>query len=159
MQKPGLMVPSFDVLQTALRGTKGNLSTYLQDFPVAQTVKKLPAMQETRVRSLSWEVPLEKGMAIHCSVLAWRSPRTEKPGRLQFVVFQRVGHDWVTDTHTHTTEWLAHTHTHTTSSFITFVACVRTFFLLKLRLRTITLYGGTTFCEFVLISTVRLLWT
>ena len=40
-------------------------------FPVAQTVKNLPAMQETRVRSLGWEVPLEKGIAIHSSVLAW----------------------------------------------------------------------------------------
>ena len=93
MQKPGLMVPSFDVLQTALRGTKGNLSTYLQDFPVAQTVKKLPAMQETRVRSLSWEVPLEKGMAIHSSILARRIPWTEKPGGLQSVGSQRVRHD------------------------------------------------------------------
>ena len=47
------------------------------DFPVAQTVKKLPAMQETRVRSLGWEVPLEKGMAMYSSILAWRIPWTE----------------------------------------------------------------------------------
>ena len=52
------------------------------DFPVAQTVKNLPVMQETRVRSLGWEVPLEKGMAIHSSILAWRIPWTEKPSRL-----------------------------------------------------------------------------
>ena len=51
-------------------------------FPVAQTVKNLPAMQETRVRSLGWEVPLEKGIAIHSSILAWRIPWTEKPGGL-----------------------------------------------------------------------------
>ena len=51
-----------------------------QDFPVTQTVKNLPAMQETRVRFLGWEVPLEKGMAIHSSVLAWRILWTEKPG-------------------------------------------------------------------------------
>ena len=63
------------------------------DFPVAQTVKKLPAMQETRVRSLGWEVPLEKGMAIHSSILAWRIPWTEKTGRLQFMGSQRIGHD------------------------------------------------------------------
>ena len=50
---------------------------------VAQMVKNLPAMQETRVRSLGWEDPLEKGIATHLSVLAWRIPWTEEPGRLQ----------------------------------------------------------------------------
>ena len=64
-----------------------------QDFPVAQTVKNLPAMQETRVQFLGWEVPLEKGMAIHSNILAWRIPWTEKPGRLQSLGSQRVGHD------------------------------------------------------------------
>ena len=54
----------------------------LKDFPVAQTVKNLPVMQETRVQSLGWEDPLEKAMAIHSSVLAWRIPWTEKPGGL-----------------------------------------------------------------------------
>ena len=62
-------------------------------FPGAQTVKKLPAVQETWVRSLGGEDPLEKGMATHCSILAWRNPRTEKPGRLQSTGLQRVGHD------------------------------------------------------------------
>ena len=52
------------------------------DFPVTQTVKNLPAMQETRVQSLGWEVPLEKEMAIHSSILAWRIPWTEEPGGL-----------------------------------------------------------------------------
>ena len=47
-------------------------------------VKNLPAMQEIRVQSLSQEDPLEKGMAIHSIILAWRIPWTEKPGRLQF---------------------------------------------------------------------------
>ena len=56
-----------------------------RDFPVAQMVKNLPAIQETRVQFLSWEVPLEKGMAIHSSILAWRIPWTEKPGGLQSV--------------------------------------------------------------------------
>ena len=46
-------------------------------------VKCLPAMQETRVQSLGWEDPLEKEMATHSSILAWKSPRTEEPGRLQ----------------------------------------------------------------------------
>ena len=49
---------------------------------VAQMVKNLPAMQETWVQSLGWEDPLEKGMATHCSILAWRIPWTEEPGRL-----------------------------------------------------------------------------
>ena len=49
---------------------------------VAETVKNLPAMRETRVQSLDWEDPLEKGMATHCSILAWRIPRTEEAGRL-----------------------------------------------------------------------------
>ena len=49
---------------------------------VAQLVKNLPAMQETWVQSLGWEDPLEKEMAIHSSILAWRIPRTEKPGGL-----------------------------------------------------------------------------
>jgi len=49
---------------------------------VAQMVKNLPAMQETRVQSLGGEDPLEKGMATHSSILAWRIPWTEEPGRL-----------------------------------------------------------------------------
>ena len=65
----------------------------IQDFPVAQTVKNLPAIQETRVQLLGWEVPLEKGMAIHSSILAWRIPWTEKPGGLQSMGSQRVGHE------------------------------------------------------------------
>ena len=69
------------------------------DFPVAQTVNNLPTMQETRVWSLGLEVPLEKGMAIHSSTLAWRIPWTEKPGRLQSMGSQRVGDDWETNTH------------------------------------------------------------
>ena len=52
---------------------------------VAQTVKNLPAMQETQIRSPGWEDPLEKGMAIHSSILAWRIPWTEEPGRLHGV--------------------------------------------------------------------------
>ena len=60
---------------------------------MVQTVKNLPAMQETRVQSLVQEDPLEKGMAMHTSILAWRIPWTEEPGRLQFMGSQRVGHD------------------------------------------------------------------
>ena len=55
-------------------------------------VKNLPARQEIRVPSLVWEDPLEKEIATHSSILAWRSPRAEEPGRLQFRGSQRVGH-------------------------------------------------------------------
>ena len=50
---------------------------------MAQTVKRLSTMWETRVRSLGWEDPLEKEMAIHSRTIAWKIPRTEEPGRLQ----------------------------------------------------------------------------
>ena len=60
---------------------------------VAQTVKRLPAMQETRVLSLGWEDPLEKEMAIHSSILAWKIPWMEEPGGLQSMGQQRVGQD------------------------------------------------------------------
>ena len=65
----------------------------MYDFPVAQKIKNLPARQETRVRSLGWEVSLEKEMAIHSNILPWRIPWREKPGGLQFMGSQRVGHD------------------------------------------------------------------
>ena len=60
---------------------------------VTQMLKHLPAMQETWVRSLGWEDPLEKEMATHSSILAWKIPWMEKPGRLQSMELQRVGHD------------------------------------------------------------------
>ena len=60
---------------------------------VAQMVKNLPAMQETLVQSLDQENPLEKGMATHSSVLAWRIPCTEEPEVLQSMRSQRVRHD------------------------------------------------------------------
>ena len=65
---------------------------------VAQMVKNLRAVQDTWVWSLGWEDPLEKGMATHYSILAWRIPQTEDPGGLQSTGSQRVGHDWVTTT-------------------------------------------------------------
>ena len=69
---------------------------------MAQTVKNRPAMQETQVQSLSQEDPLEKGMATHSSILAWRIPWTEEPGELQSRGSQRVGHNRVTHTFTFT---------------------------------------------------------
>ena len=59
---------------------------------VAQLVKNLPAVQETQVRSLGWEDPLEKEMATHSSILAWKISWTEEPGGLQSMRSQRVGH-------------------------------------------------------------------
>ena len=63
---------------------------------MAQVVKNLPEMQETKVQSLGWEDPLEKGMDTHSSILAWRIPWTEEPGRLQSMGSRRAGHDWGT---------------------------------------------------------------
>ena len=63
---------------------------------LAQTVKSLPAVRETWARSLGGEDPLEKEMATHSNILAWRIPWTEEPGRLWSMGSQRVGHDWVT---------------------------------------------------------------
>ena len=60
---------------------------------VAQTVKNVPAMQETQVRSLGREDPLEEEMATHSSILAWRIPQTEAPGRLQSMESPTGGHD------------------------------------------------------------------
>ena len=68
-------------------------------FQVAQTVKHLSTMRETGGRSLSWEDPLEKKMAIHFSTIAWKIPWTEEPGRLQSMGSQRVGHDWANSLH------------------------------------------------------------
>ena len=59
-------------------------------------VKCLLAVQETRVRSLGWENPLENEMATHSSILAWEIPWTEESGRLQSIGLQRVGHEWAT---------------------------------------------------------------
>ena len=60
---------------------------------MAQMVKRLPVVRETRVRSLGWEDPLEKEMVTHSSTLAWKIPWTEEPGRLQSMGLQRVRHD------------------------------------------------------------------
>ena len=73
-----LNVISLEILRTSL---------------VAQRVKRLPSMQETWVRSLGGEDPLEKEMATHSSILAWKTSWMEKPGGLQSMETQRVGHD------------------------------------------------------------------
>ena len=60
---------------------------------VAQSVKNLPAVQETWVQSLGWEEPLEKEMATHSSIFAWKISWTQEPGGLQSLGLQRVGHN------------------------------------------------------------------
>ena len=70
------------------------LLVYIPDHRLmAQMEKNLPAMQETVAQSLGWEDPLEKGMATHSSVLAWRIPGTGEPGGLPSMGSHRVGHD------------------------------------------------------------------
>ena len=70
-----------------------SLTSLLWVSLVAQMVKNLSTRQETQVLSLGWEDPLEKGIATHSSILAWRSPWAEEPGGLQSISLQRVGHD------------------------------------------------------------------
>ena len=73
-------------------GVCGDLSFQLSSL-VAQRLKRLPPLWETQVQSLGRKDPLEKEMAIHCSILAWRIPWREEPGRLQSMGSRRVGHD------------------------------------------------------------------
>ena len=70
-------------------------------FPSDSAVKDPSAMQETQVRSLGWEDPLEEGMATHSSILAWRVPWIEEPGGLQSMGSQRVGHEAAEHARTH----------------------------------------------------------
>ena len=89
--------PTFNYLgyipRSQISGSYASLAT--------QTVKNLPAVQETQVQSLGREDPLEKGMATHSSFLAFRVPWTEAPRGLQYVGLQRVRHHWASE-HTHT---------------------------------------------------------
>ena len=78
---------------------RGRVTAYKKMYPyneaslVAQMVKRLSTMQETQVRSLGWDDPLEKEMAAHSSILAWKIPCTTEPGRLLSMGLQRVRHD------------------------------------------------------------------
>ena len=80
----------------------GCYTEYPRSSLVTQLVKSLSATWETQVQSLSREDPLEREMATHSSILAWRIPWTEEPGRLQSMGSQRAGRGWVTDTFTFT---------------------------------------------------------
>ena len=82
--------------QTALHGTETirNMALVsLSFYFVAQLVNNQPSIQETRVRFLGWDDPVEKEMATHCSILAWRIPWTEEPGGLRSLGWHKVGHD------------------------------------------------------------------
>ena len=82
-----------DEAQAGVKIAGRNINNLRYAFLVAQRVKRLPAMQETWVRSLGQEDPLQKEMATHYSALAWKISWTEEPGRLQSMGSQRVGHD------------------------------------------------------------------
>ena len=90
-QCPNPYIPRLIILQSSHWKHLLSLST-----TKAQRLKRLPAMKETWVPSLGREDPLEKEMATHSSILAWRIPWTEEPGGLQSMGLQRVGHDWAT---------------------------------------------------------------
>ena len=85
---------SLPVLETSFNGKSWDPSKRVYVWAlVAQTVKNLPAVQETQVQSLGREDPLEKRMATHSSILAWSMPWIEEPGGLQPMGSQRIGHD------------------------------------------------------------------
>ena len=99
--KPSLSIWKFTV-HVLLKPGLENFEHYFTSVSstlVAQRLKSLPPMRETRVRSLGREDPLEKEIAIHSSILAWRIPWMEKPSRLQSTGSQRVWHDWATSPH------------------------------------------------------------
>ena len=93
VQAPGNLGGHF--FQVSQRG----LLISLWQSLMAQRLKHLPPVWETWVRSLGQEDPLEKEMVTHSSILAWRIPWTEEPGRLQSMGSQRVRHDWATSLH------------------------------------------------------------
>ena len=88
-------VKDFGIVSKAETDVFLELSCFFEDPAdmVAQRLKRLPPVWETRVRSLGREDPLEKEMVTHSSILAWRIPWMEKPGRLQSTGLQGVGHD------------------------------------------------------------------
>ena len=69
------------------------LNKVITQIVLAQTVRNPPAVQETQIQSLGWEDPLEEEMTTHSSILAWKIPWMEEPGRLQYPASQRVRHN------------------------------------------------------------------
>ena len=93
MQHRELSSVPCDDLVGGLVGRGCSRREILYIYMVAQTVKNLPEMEDTRVQSLGWEDPLEKEMATPSSILAWKIPWTEEPGGLQSMVLQRFRHN------------------------------------------------------------------
>ena len=96
------MLSTWEFATADSSGSLSNSEALLSVSLMAQMVKNLPAMPETRVRSLHQENPLKKGMATHSSILAWRIPWKDEPGGLQSMGSQRVRHNWTTLTLTFT---------------------------------------------------------
>ena len=92
-----LSTPSLDPVCQPFHHWFNKKYIFKLSFWLRQTAKNLPVMQETWVLPLGQEGPLEKVMATHCSILAWKISWTEDPGRLQSMVSQRVGHNWMTN--------------------------------------------------------------
>ena len=92
---------TWKVLPTRKAYARLEIQSFYWASLVAQVVKNPPATCETQFWSLSWEDLLEKGMATHSSILAWRISKTERPGRLRAMGSQRVEHNWANNTNTH----------------------------------------------------------
>ena len=109
-------------------------------------VKNLSAMQETLVRSLGGDYLLEKRMAMYSSILAWKIPWKEEPGGLQSRQWQRVGHDWVTNTYSDTITPLDESSTHLCKNgsfkthFLLFFFCLFVFCLFFLLVYDVDIY-------------------
>ena len=93
LQKPFRPLYSLNFNPLSFNPSFNHFFAYSGTSLVAQMVKHLSTMRETQVRSLAWEDPLEKEMAIQSRTIAWKIPWTEEPGRLQSMGSQRVGHD------------------------------------------------------------------
>ena len=99
---------------------------FLRSFPGGSDGKESSCSAGDQVWSPDWEDPLEKGIAIHTSILAWRIPWTENPGDLQSMALQRVRHKWLTHTH-------KRTHTHTSSrQFVLYIMSLVTVIIFNL---------------------------
>ena len=93
-----LCLPGYPVAQLCFPGMSSQIGAGSPTVPGGSVVKNLSAMLETQVQSPGREDPLQKEMATHSSILAWKIPWTEEPGGLQFMELQRVRHNWETNT-------------------------------------------------------------